>query len=75
VVTGTSTPTSNNGDRFVNDADLRAMQGALRSRLGMANYRYDLDFNGDNTVDTSDYYLFLQRYKTFMDSNGNVTQL
>src|SRR5262249_56562315 len=58
VVTGTTTATATNGDRAVNDADKAAMSAALRGRLGMANFRYDLDLDGNNTIDTVDYYAF-----------------
>ena len=44
-------------------------------RLGQPGFSYFLDFNGDNVVDTSDYYQFLNRYRSNMDANGVVTQL
>jgi autotransporter-associated beta strand protein len=73
IVTGTTTPTAPNGDRWVNDADLSGMRSALRSRVGMANYRADLDFNNDGIIDSTDYNQFLVRYHHRLNEDGSIT--
>jgi hypothetical protein len=49
------------GNRTVDDLDLNRFRSAMRSRLGMANYRWYFDYDSDNDVDSVDYIQFLSR--------------
>jgi YVTN family beta-propeller protein/autotransporter-associated beta strand protein len=64
-----------NGDMQTDNTDLVAEQAANRSRRGMTNFRAYFDFNGDATVDSSDYYQFLRRYRSKLNADGSTTPL
>jgi hypothetical protein len=64
-----------NSDGQADNTDLAAFQAAYRSRRGMSNYRWYLDYNNDGMIDSTDYYQFLRRYKTGLNSDGSVSPI
>jgi hypothetical protein len=50
-----------NGDGRVDATDLAAFSRAYRSRTGMANYVWYLDYDANGMIDSTDYYQFLRR--------------
>ena len=63
-----------NGDDRVDNVDLAAIQQALNSHLGQANYRAYLDFGNVGSVTSADYSQFLKRYKTAINPlTGAIT--
>ncbi len=64
-----------NGAGQVDAVDQAAFQRAMRSRLGMANYRAYFDFRGIGMVDSPDYNRFLAHYKRKLNPDGTVSIL
>jgi hypothetical protein len=62
-----------NGDRRVNNADLAAMQAALGSIPGAANYRGYFNFDTIDLITGSDYSAFVRRYRYLLNLDGTTT--
>ncbi len=60
----------------VNNADLSAIQQALNSRVGMANYRAYFDFANRGYINSLDYSAFRSnRYGYRLNANGTLTAI
>jgi uncharacterized repeat protein (TIGR03803 family) len=53
-----------NSNGKVDDMDRAVFLASYRSRKGMPNYRWYLDYNCDGTIDSIDYYEFIRRSGT-----------
>jgi hypothetical protein len=64
-----------NGDGQVDNTDRTAFLAAYRSRKGMANYRWYLDYCNSGLIDSFAYYQFLCRYGTTLNANRSLSVL